>query len=106
MSYKGQDLYKERGGGVLDFVLCLVRPMMLVYLDCQFMISDFSNVYLITHTFTPVYLPGNINIYISKFSAYDTFLEYAHNQKIGIPNNFKVFGSKKTKGPNRIAKIS
>jgi hypothetical protein len=30
---------------------------------------------------------------------------YAHNQKIGKPNNLKVIGASKPKGLNRIAKI-
>jgi hypothetical protein len=34
-----------------------------------------------------------------------TFFMYAHNQKIGKPNNLKVFGASKPKGLNRIAKI-
>ena len=33
-----------------------------------------------------------------------TVFRQAHNQKIGKPNNVKVFGSTKTKWPNRIAK--
>ena len=34
------------------------------------------------------------------------FIVYAQNQKIEIPNNLKVFNSKKTKEPNRRAYIS
>jgi hypothetical protein len=33
-----------------------------------------------------------------------TFISYAPNLKIEKPNNLKVFGSNKAKGPNRIAK--
>ena len=29
-----------------------------------------------------------------------TFIRYAQSQSIWKPNNFKIFGSKKTKGPN------
>ena len=32
-------------------------------------------------------------------------MRYAPNQKIGKPNNLKVFGSKKTKGPKQGSQI-
>jgi hypothetical protein len=30
-----------------------------------------------------------------------TFIRYAQNQKIGKPNSFKIFSSKKIKGPQQ-----
>ena len=48
----------------------------------------------------------NVDIKLSAHDAFlVTFIRYAQNRKIGKPNILKVFGSNKTKGPNRIAKI-
>ena len=47
---------------------------------------------------------GNLVVFYylsaSKTSSGITFNRYARNQKIANPNNLKVFGNKKTEGPN------
>jgi hypothetical protein len=35
-----------------------------------------------------------------------TFIRHVQNRKIGMPNNFKIFGTMKTKGPNQDIKVS
>jgi hypothetical protein len=35
-----------------------------------------------------------------------TFIRHVQNRKIGMPNNFKIFGTMKTKGPNQDTKVS
>ena len=35
-----------------------------------------------------------------------TFIRHVQNRKIGKPNNFKIFGTMKTKGPNQDTKVS
>ena len=35
-----------------------------------------------------------------------TFIRHVQNRKIGKPNNFKIFGTMKTKGPNQYTKVS
>ena len=40
------------------------------------------------------------------FLEYITFIRYTQDQKIGKPNNLKVFGANKPTGLNRMAKIS
>jgi hypothetical protein len=35
-----------------------------------------------------------------------TFIRHVQNRKIGKTNNFKIFGTMKTKGPNQYTKVS
>ena len=35
-----------------------------------------------------------------------TFIRHVQNRKIGEPNNFKIFGTMKTEGPNQYTKFS